>query len=428
MSLNVFTLKNRNILFLFQGSLWSSIGTYFFAVSMSLYIKGINNSPKEVALAMALASFPSLLFTPLGGVLSDFANRVRVLVWLDIISGFLMLGFAFYLDQAHHFRPSYVLHVTYGVIFSINVIQCFFVPTATAIIGDVASGQELPAAYALRSISNQASGVMGRALAGFLVALVSYSAIALLNGMSFFFSAYMGSLIKTIEQKHPVSPLPRKNWKLTWNLHLQSLTDGFTFVRSQKGMLTLLLGAAVSNALLASIFIFTPFYILDFLKASTWWYGLFSAGFSLGAIAGALSSTIISNKFKKNISQIIRNGLILQGVPLAFLPFVPHPIFSITLLFLSAFFYGLIGTFIDLIFQHITSTVNRGRIFAIMGTISGIFNPLVMLAAGFLGTLAQEHLIALFPLLGISMVLMWLLLFATKDLNLFIERYPSFRP
>src|ERR1700710_2767007 len=87
MNINTFkAFRNRNYRLYFSGQSISLIGTWMqrTAVYWLIFIK--THSAFMLGLSVFAAQFPSFLFSPLGGVVSDRYNRYRVLLFTQVTS------------------------------------------------------------------------------------------------------------------------------------------------------------------------------------------------------------------------------------------------------------------------------------------------------------------------------------------------------
>lgn len=77
-------------------------------LALSLYVLGSTGSAAIFAGLLSIATIPTILLSPLGGVLADRANRRNIMIGLDLLSGVTALG-AFLL-----FNESYAIPLIGG--------------------------------------------------------------------------------------------------------------------------------------------------------------------------------------------------------------------------------------------------------------------------------------------------------------------------
>src|SRR5665811_1005112 len=87
--MNISTFKafrSRNYSLYFSGESISLIGTWMQRTAVYWLIYTQTHSAFMLGLAVFAAQFPSFLFSPLGGIVSDRYNRYRVLLFTQIAS------------------------------------------------------------------------------------------------------------------------------------------------------------------------------------------------------------------------------------------------------------------------------------------------------------------------------------------------------
>ena len=85
-------LFTRNFTFLMLGQISSLLGNYTLKFAMSMYVLEKTGSASIFAGLLALSMLPTILLSPLGGILADRANRRGIMVALDALSGAAVLA------------------------------------------------------------------------------------------------------------------------------------------------------------------------------------------------------------------------------------------------------------------------------------------------------------------------------------------------
>ena len=87
MNINTFrAFRSRNYRFFFFGQSISLIGTWMQRTAVYWLIYVQTHSAFMLGLAVFALQFPTFLFSPLGGVISDRYNRYRVLFTTQVVS------------------------------------------------------------------------------------------------------------------------------------------------------------------------------------------------------------------------------------------------------------------------------------------------------------------------------------------------------
>ena len=63
-----------------------------FTFAMGLYILRVTGSGMSFALSLLLSMVPSLIFGPIAGSFADRFDRKRIVILMDVLSGFAMLA------------------------------------------------------------------------------------------------------------------------------------------------------------------------------------------------------------------------------------------------------------------------------------------------------------------------------------------------
>src|ERR1035437_9088152 len=166
--MNISTFKafrSRNYRLYFSGQSVSLIGTWMQRTAVYWLIYLQTHSTFMLGLAVFAAQFPSFLFSPLGGVVSDRYNRYRVLIATQIAS----------LVQAT-LLMMLVMFTQYNVweIFAFSIllgtINAFDVPARQSMVHEIVGNKEdLPNAIALNSSMVNLARLIGPAISGIVL-------------------------------------------------------------------------------------------------------------------------------------------------------------------------------------------------------------------------------------------------------------------
>src|ERR1700674_1346752 len=130
----------------------SNVGTWMQDVGAGWLMTSLSSSPSIVALVEAADSFPLMLLALPAGALADIVDRRRLLIgiqlyllviagtlglltWLEVMNGWLLLGFTF----------------------ALGVGAAMMMPAWAAIVPDLVPRDEIPSAVALNSVAINAS-------------------------------------------------------------------------------------------------------------------------------------------------------------------------------------------------------------------------------------------------------------------------------
>ena len=87
-------LFTRNFTLLILGQLISLFGNFILKLALSMYVLEVTGSAAIFAGILSAATIPTILLSPLGGILADRADRRNIMVALDALTGVTVLGAA----------------------------------------------------------------------------------------------------------------------------------------------------------------------------------------------------------------------------------------------------------------------------------------------------------------------------------------------
>ena len=177
-------LKYRPFALLWLGRTVSSLGDGIFLVALAWFVLTTTGSASANGVILICETVPMLLLALVGGAMVDRVPRRSLLLTSDVVRGLVVAAIA--LLAWRHLLAFWQLALL-SVIF--GVVKAFFFPAYTSVIPQVTPPEALLSANSLASLSTQATGVIGPALGGALVALGGTSLAFSLDALSFLISA-----------------------------------------------------------------------------------------------------------------------------------------------------------------------------------------------------------------------------------------------
>jgi MFS family permease len=267
-------LTYRDYRLLWSGALLSSIGTWMQKVAQAWLIVTLTGTAS--AFYLGLDSFigesPILLFTLIGGVVADRANRRHLLLisqCVQMTTAFALAALVF-TDRVHVWQILTLSFIT-------GVAQAFGGPAYQSLIPSLIPKDTLPNAIALNSIQFNLARVIGPMIAG--AALTAFGMVACfgLNGVSFLF------VIAAILALHITHVPPTGTSRLR-----DQLKGGLQYVRQQPQLVTLTLLGFIAAFLGFPLLTFLPIITKDVFQQDVALYTRFMTIAGLGAVLGAL--------------------------------------------------------------------------------------------------------------------------------------------
>ncbi|MBS7338787.1 MAG: MFS transporter [Lachnospiraceae bacterium] len=217
----------KKFMMIWIGELISSIGSGMTAFALSIYVYEMTGSVSYVSLVTLLAYLPTILLSPLGGVLADRYDRRILMIIGDLFSG---LGLLYILWQIQVGAGS-MLPILIGVTFN-AVFVALLEPSYRATITDLLTQEEYDRASGMVQMAGNARYLLSPALAGILLAVADIRLILVLDISTFFITITMVALVRKTIQK----PVKRETQGF-----LTEMKQGFTVITENKGILSLVI-------------------------------------------------------------------------------------------------------------------------------------------------------------------------------------------
>lgn len=267
-------LRTRDFRLLWLSQSVSVVGDALVVVAIGLFVTRLTGRPADVAIVLAAYAAPLVMFVLIGGVVADRLPRQVVMVISDLIRAGLhgVLAVLIVAGTVRIWQMA-VIGVLYGT------AEAFFRPAYTGLIPQtVASDDDIQAAQALGGLSAELANFASPALATALVLGVGGGWAFGVDAATFLVSA---ALVSRVHAR------ARGDQKARGSV-MAELHEGWRAVRERPWVLVTI--ACFSAALLTAL---APFFVLGASVAQHAYgteavYGLASAAFGVGTIAGAV--------------------------------------------------------------------------------------------------------------------------------------------
>jgi MFS family permease len=251
----------------------SNVGSWMQSVAQGWLLFDLTSSPLYLGLFSSLRMVMLLCFFVLGGLMSDRWERRKVMLCIQCISALTALGLALLVS----FNAIQVWHIfVLGAITSTT--WAFEQPVRQALIPQMVKREDLVNALALNAVVWNGAGFLGPSLVGFSVGRIGIDGCFYVNVVSYL--AVIGALLRM--RVPGIAAGPRATV-------LQSLLDGFAYVRREKIIMTFLLVSSIFNIFGRSFITLLPVFAKEVLRIGASGLGFIAAGPGLGTIFGSLS-------------------------------------------------------------------------------------------------------------------------------------------
>jgi MFS family permease len=289
-------LRHKRYFYLWLGLLISIAGSQMQISALFWHIRILTGEPQPLALGgIGLARIlPVIVFSFLAGPVADTLNRRRILFITQSAMALVALVLALLTFSGH---------ITIWYIYLLTAIQAAAVafdgPARQAMIPNIVPAEDLPSAFSMSSIAQNAGSIIGPALSGIVIVTLGQGYTYFLNAVSFL------AVIIALILIGPVQQDSRKS-----GIHLKAAMEGIRFILSKPIIISTMLMDFVAT-FFASANTMMPIVAKDILKVGEIGYGWLSAAQAIGSvIAGLVVSQV--KKLRKQ-GRIFLLAVILFG-------------------------------------------------------------------------------------------------------------------
>jgi MFS family permease len=360
-------LRHRNFRLFFVGQGLSNVGTWLQQVAMGWLTYRLTDSAWLLGVVAFCANIGILVFGTWAGVLADRVRRRRALY----LTQSLMLMQAVVLTVLTALGHIQVWHLI-GLALWLGVVIAFDLPIRQSLYVHLINDRaDLPNAIALNSLLVNAARVVGPALAGGLLAVMSEAVCFGLNALSF-----LAMLVAVARMRFEHEPGPASDANGWWS----SWVEGFRYVSGFAPARALLILVAVLSWTITPYSSLMPIY-----AGSIYGGGPHTLGFLLAAAGGGamLSIGYLANRENvRGLGRVITVAAAVAGFAMA--AFAYLRVLSVALVLMVAMGGGVIlaAASSNTILQTIVDDRLRGRVAGFYTLAFLGIAPLGNLAAG----------------------------------------------
>jgi len=279
---------HRNYRLFFSGQIVSVSGTWMQNIALAWLVIQMTHSPLAVG-ALAFCRFvPFTVFGLVSGVLADRVDNRRLVIATQTLSMVLSGTLA-----ALTLTGTATLPLVFLLAVLSGVAQVFDAPGRQALTYQLVGSDELPNAVALNSSLFNMSRVVGPAIAGVLIAAVNVGACFLVNALSFL-AVLAGLLAMRTDELYPVVRGASASV-------LADVREGIAFVRKSRDLRLVLAIVTVMSTVGFNFNVILPLLASSTLHTGPRTFGILSAAFGAGALAGALGTATLGRASWKGL-------------------------------------------------------------------------------------------------------------------------------
>ena len=271
------------------GQIISLFGNATLRFALPLYLLNLTGSSALYGTVMACAFIPSILLSPVGGIVADRVNKRNVMVILDFFTAAVILVFFLLMDGGN------IVVLLTATLMLLYGIAGAYQPSVQASIPALVAPGNIMAANSMINTIISFSSLTGPVLGGILYSAYGIKPVLWVCMVCFVLSAVMEIFIQIPFQK------PASEGSI-WKIVKADMTESIRFIRREKPVIgkTLLVVCGINLFLSAMIIVALPYLVTEVfaLEASqaNRLYGYAQGALAAGGLAGGIGAGIFARK------------------------------------------------------------------------------------------------------------------------------------
>jgi MFS family permease len=294
-------LRSRNYRLFVAGQSVSLVGTWMQQVAMSWLVYRLTGSAFLLGVVGFTSQIPTLLLSPVAGVLADRWNRRRLLMVTQTLA---MLQAALLAAAV----LSGIVQVWHIVVLSLllGVVNAFDIPIRQSFVVEMVSHREdLGNAIALNSSMVNGARLIGPTIAGLLVASVGEGVCFVVNSASYLAVLVALAAMRLDPNLHP--------WKQRRHI-FHELREGFDYSFGFGPFRSILLLIALVSLTGMPYAVLVPVFAKDVLHGGVHTFGFLMTAAGCGAMAGTIYLASRRNVLGLGRLIVLATGLFAVGI------------------------------------------------------------------------------------------------------------------
>ncbi len=360
-------LRHPRFRLFWTGNFLSNIGNWMQSLAQGWLVLQLTNSIFLLGLVGFASALPTLVFTLVGGVIADRADRRRMMM---VTQGTLMM-LAFLLSFLT-WKNWITVQEVIVISFLAGVANAMNSPAYQAIVPELVPREDLTNAIAMNSAQFNLSRMVGPMIAGLTLKFTGSAGCFFLNALSFL--ALLYALVRLRLGAPPGTP-SIGFWR--------PLREGFRYIRGRPDLATLMMLVALVSLCALPYISLAPYFARDILHMGPEGLGYLMGSSGLGALTGAFLLARFGDGPRKG-ARVLRGVCTVFGALLVF-ALSRNMLLAVMALYVTgvAMVTG-VSTVNNLLQKHVDPAM-RGRVMSMHATAFLGFAPLGSLLAGAMG-------------------------------------------
>lgn len=366
----------KKFLLIWIGELISSIGSGMTAFALSIYVYQMTGSVSYVSLVTLLAYMPTILLSPVGGVLADRYDRRLLMIIGDACSA---LGLAYILWQIQ-FGSFQMIPILLGVAFN-AVFVALMEPSYRATVTDLLTEEEFAKASGMVQMTGNARYLISPAVAGILLGVADIRLILVIDICTVFVTVFTTAMVRKTIRK----PIPKETEGF-----LKEMKDGLGVIKGNKGVLSLVVIMAFVCFFIGFVQTLSGPMILAISDAKT--VGIMESVCAIGMLVGSVWIGVVG--IKKKYAIVLCGAGILNGLFMALAGVSTNLIFTGSSIFLFFLSLPFLNTCADVLVRVSVPNEVQGRVWGMISLLTQSGTVLAYVLCGVLSDYVFEPMLA----------------------------------
>ncbi|MBN2015715.1 MFS transporter [Candidatus Dojkabacteria bacterium] len=212
-------LSSRNFLLLWLAQLFTQSAVSIITILMGILSdegtlsSGTKDSATSIGIIVNLSTLPGLVISPIAGVLADWFNKKKIMLFSNLCRLILLILFILVRGWEN-------LILSYSLVFILSIILQFFIPAEGGLIPRVAGKKYLLLASSLFSLTVYTTLAVGLALAGLVLNVFGVGSTFVICGLLFVISDFL-----LMQVRVPRNGSESKSFKYLFDFLKELITD-----------------------------------------------------------------------------------------------------------------------------------------------------------------------------------------------------------
>ena len=371
-------LFTKNFMLLILGQLTSLFGNFILKLALSMYVLEATGSAAIFAGILSAATIPTILLSPLGGILADRADRRNIMVALDALTGVSVLCAALFLSENN------AIAVISTLLIILSILGAFETPTVQACIPTMLQGDNIMKGNAVVNQVASLSYLIAPMLGGVLYAMLGLKPVMYASVVCFFITALFECFIKLSYQRI-------QNQGGVLQIVKQDFLSSMQYItKEQTSISKMLLLTALSRFFVMGITIVgLPFLVRTVLGFNPKYYGAAESALAVATILGSIAAGVLAEKLKIHKLSVLLATLGIFIIPAGIVFLLPVNViikYGVTVVSFCGMqaVISIFSIFAVSLIQQRTPNHLIGKVMAYTSTVTLCVQPIGQIVYGFL--------------------------------------------